>query len=236
MMQQRNLSENNGSAPVPKRKVGTKVAPAADVDILRPSETINNQTLPPLSAPPPHNRVHLHNLMKIQNINVTNKSRPRVEEITKCQTKCFFVLLGVGFMSFGIGLTIYGNDAQLRDFLILGPGALIIGFILVVIGFMLICKDVFILHNSGQDTSDVKENGRRFTCYNMPSQDGAGIALANNQRIDPYTVTSSRRGTSCSSVQSEGVLTTSELLVENSSHDPVVAGHHSDRLAHQVSS
>ena len=204
-MEQKNSTENKDSAPAPKFKIGRKVAPVED--------NYNNGGIRP-KTDPAHNRLQLpEGLMKVSKIKVINRSRPREEEITKCQTKCFFILLGIALIAFGIGLTFYGAEADLRDFLILGPFFLIIGFILIVVGLVLICKDVYILNQAGQAMSDVKqEDDEDFNYYNIKHLNVQEVQ-ANNRRMDLYTVASSRPQT-VTSLRSDGVFTTSELLME----------------------
>ena len=232
MEQKKSSSENNDRAPAPKLKIGRKVAPIAN-NYNHINDDTNNgglgtKTYP--GAPQSHgSKLHLPDLMKVSNIKVLNRSRE--EEITKFQTKCFFFLLGVALMAFGIGLTFYGVDADLRDFLILGPSFLIIGFILIVIGLVLICKDVYILNQAEQIRNDVKQqDDDGFNYYNMKPLN----VQADNKRIDVYTVKSSRPRT-VTSLRSDGVLTTSELLMEQkAAHgtpetpDPMVTTRHAN--------
>ena len=187
------MSEDSGRAPTSKMKIGRKVAPAGQ-----------------------QSQSHSHKKVHLSNLKVINKFRPREEEITKCQTKCFFFLVGVGIMAFGIGLTIYGDDADLRDFLILGPSMLIIGFLLIVIGLVLICKDVYILNNAGHAVyNDCKQDEEQGFYYNTHPLNVQEVAQAN-RRMDVYAVTTSRPDT-VTSLRSDGALTTSELLIEQGS-------------------
>ena len=186
------MSEDNGRAPTSKLKIGRKVVPAGQ-----------------------QSRSHSHKKVHLSNLKVINKFRPREEEITKCQTKCFFFLVGVGIMAFGIGLTIYGDDADLRDFLILGPSMLIIGFLLIVIGLVLICKDVYILNNAGHAVyNDCKQDDEQGFYYNIQPLNVQEVAQAN-RRMDVYAVTS--RPDTVTSLRSDGALTTSEFLIEQGS-------------------
>ena len=191
-MEQRTVSEDSGSAPTSKLKIGRKVAPVGQ-----------------------RSQSHSHNKVHLSNLKVINKLRPREEEITKCQTKCFFFLIGVGIMAFGIGLTFYGDDADLRDFLILGPSMLIMGFLLIVIGLVLICKDVYILNSTGHAPySDCKRDDEQGFYYNINPLNVQEVAQAN-RRMDVYALTS--RPDTVTSLRSDGALTTSELLIEQGS-------------------
>ncbi len=208
MEQLRNSEDSDRAAPS-RRKPGVKIAPAVNEDDKKfvKYERAQKQTRP--SRQHKSNRGHFPNIRNfVPALKELQKSKARREE-TKCENKCFFVLLGAFLGALGIGLTFYGVNSDLRDFKILGPSVLIIGFILIVIGLVLIVKDLYVMNKS--EDFEVDDEDPAFGYYHMPSLDDKELDKVRNQNMDPYTVTSSSRDDVTSQ---EAVTTSSDQVVE----------------------
>ena len=79
-------------------------------------------------------------------------------------------------MALGIGVTWYGDTEELRDFLVIGPGCLIIGFVMVFIAFIFICRDLRRYRKRAVADSEANdmETRKLQTDYFIPNENGPG--------------------------------------------------------------
>ncbi len=214
-MEQRTESEDSGRAPGVRRKIHHRVAPEA-------KDTATHAHPPP----PPRPRFIIPRVPKLK---MLNKMRPHEEEVTKCQTKAFLSGLGIVIITMGIGLTWFGDHSSLRDFLIMGPGLLVIGFTLLVFALILIIKDIYILNSYEEFDDEKAEEDAEGYVYDVRRINSQEITMAQNQRMDVYTVASPTPDAA-----GDGVVTPSDMALETATPDPtrppdpVVASHHSN--------
>ncbi len=160
-LSQKKPSENNGNVNATRKKLA-KVAPASGV---------------PYSEKP---KKWFSRVAPLRGWNKDGNEDP--QDAVKCQFKLFIFGLSLLFITLGIGLTIHGSKKDLNDFLVLGPGCIIIAIILTVVGGVVICRDIY--RRAQLDKSmevHIMENDRRFS--NLPDYDMPGLLQINKAQV-----------------------------------------------------
>ncbi len=149
--------------------------------------------------------------------------------LDRCFKKGFSGILGLGFLGFGIWLTWYGSDADLEDFLIIGPGAMIIGCIMLTFCLILVIRDTLCANQTDKEQKSPQppEGMSDIDQYNIPPVRDTSIAILATKELDLYSVVNHRssvhsrpsRPATGITLRSDGVKTATDVRLEDNTHD-----------------
>ena len=141
------------------------------------------------------------------------------QQLNQCFKLGFSGIIGLGLLGFGIWLTWYGSDSDLRDFLIIGPGTMIIGCIMLTFCLILVIRDICANHQPDKEEKP-PEGISNIEQYDIPPVGDTNIAILATKELDLYSVVHPpsaiySRPETAITLRSDGIKTATDVTLED---------------------
>ena len=167
------LQRSASIAPAPGRKVSIAPNP------VPPPTSTKPPLIPPSTAAAPSGgkrkstKSSPSSVVDPRDQNLDDEERETY--IQRRRPVLFLLLLGLCALCFGTGVTWYGAREDLRDFLVIGPGTLVIGGVMVLVAAVFLCRDLrrhrllrAVEHYDIYSSSPSANNNNNKQQYNLP--------------------------------------------------------------------